>query len=457
MIGILNIAGHQRKLLSLTTSYSKTVCKKGYPNSLPIAHFFKISFLTEEGDDFFADWMYGRNKNYPSLKGQWYNGTIIFYDETSYGQEFLQYELTAALATNFRVDYDQEKGMVTTLEIFARERVYDHKFIINSEYYAITFDYMKPKEKGQQLLNDKFTLLVTKMDGKTEAKPNEKITYRVTQFNREATDNDKKHINWLVKIDGKEELQKTKGEFFELNIKEEWSEKEIFVYAYLRKPSEKVSVKTTISPFKKGYFVYIMLRSYAPFKTFGPPSNNWHGDNRGNSLDLNASYRTRAVIRYNPLSKTTMARGGVSYSHKENSKEGAYSPTYVSNKSKNNYINVSSRGGNKAQVGAPDINQFAKIVIDVEGKIGEEHILSIKGTINGDDFPNHEYLLYDEKENVICLGLYATKGDRTWGPALNLWLENEEDILARINIKVKVNAMGIFQKILNHGKEISIT
>lgn len=36
--------------------------------------------------------------------------------------------------------------MVTTLEIFARERVYDHKFIINSEYYAITFDYVKPEE-----------------------------------------------------------------------------------------------------------------------------------------------------------------------------------------------------------------------------------------------------------------------------------------------------------------------
>ena len=159
MIGILTIAGHQRKLLSLTTSYSKTVCKRGYPDSLPIAHFFKVSFLTEEGDDFFADWMYGRNKNYPSLKGQWYNGTIIFYDETSYGQEFLQYELTEALATSFRVDYDQEKGMVTTLEIFARERVYDHKFIINSEYYAIRFDYVKTEEKEEiKAIDDAFDL-----------------------------------------------------------------------------------------------------------------------------------------------------------------------------------------------------------------------------------------------------------------------------------------------------------
>lgn len=154
MIGILNIAGHQRKLLSLTTSYSKTVSKKGYPNSLPIAHFFKVSFLTEEGDDFFADWMYGKNNHYQWQKGQWYNGTITFYDDTSYGQEFLHYELTTALATSFRVDYDQEKGMITTLEIFARERVYDHKFVINSEYYAIMFDYVEPKEKTQQLSND---------------------------------------------------------------------------------------------------------------------------------------------------------------------------------------------------------------------------------------------------------------------------------------------------------------
>ncbi|MEB3041447.1 type VI secretion system tube protein TssD [Capnocytophaga gingivalis] len=169
MIGILNIAGHQRKLLSLTTSYSKTVSKKGYPNSLPIAHFFKVSFLTEEGDDFFADWMYGKNNHYQWQKGQWYNGTITFYDDTSYGQEFLHYELTTALATSFRVDYDQEKGMITTLEIFARERVYDHKFIINSEYYAIMFDYVEVKDKIQQLLNtdpDLFELYYTDESGK---------------------------------------------------------------------------------------------------------------------------------------------------------------------------------------------------------------------------------------------------------------------------------------------------
>lgn len=178
MIGILNIAGHRKELLSLSTAYSKTVCKRGYPDSLPIAHFFKVSFLTEEGDDFFADWMYGKNKDNKWHKGQWYNGTIIFYDETSYGQEFLHYELTDALATSFRVDYDQEHGMVTTLEIFARERIYDHKFIINSEYYAITFDYVKPKERSRQLLNtdpNLFELYYTDTSGKRIEKSDFKI------------------------------------------------------------------------------------------------------------------------------------------------------------------------------------------------------------------------------------------------------------------------------------------
>lgn len=49
--------------------------------------------------------------------------------------------------------------MVTTLEIFALERVYDHKFIINSEYYAITFDYVKTKEKEEiKAIDDAFDL-----------------------------------------------------------------------------------------------------------------------------------------------------------------------------------------------------------------------------------------------------------------------------------------------------------
>ena len=49
--------------------------------------------------------------------------------------------------------------MITTLEIFARERVYDHKFIINSEYYAIMFDYVEVKDKEEMKDSNEFEVI----------------------------------------------------------------------------------------------------------------------------------------------------------------------------------------------------------------------------------------------------------------------------------------------------------
>lgn len=263
MIGILNIAGHQRKLLSLTTSYSKTVCKKGYPDSLPIAHFFKVSFLTEEGDDFFADWMYGKNKHYQWQKGQWYNGTIVFYDETSYGQEFLRYELTAALATSFRVDYDQEKGMITTLEIFATERIYDHKFIINSEYYAITFDYVKPKEKERVIAQKRklaiktiecvSALDISQHDGEKDGV----LSGYTYQFNVKEyqgvipTEEEKRNIKWYMTFTNTEEelvghVITHKGDSLFLKLPNEMTGKTIHIYAYFSDKEQEGSLELPI-------------------------------------------------------------------------------------------------------------------------------------------------------------------------------------------------------------------
>mgnify|MGYP001692038933 CR=1 FL=1 len=92
MIGILiNIAGHQRKLLSLTTSYSRTVCKWGYPDSFPITHFFKVSFLTEEGADIIADQI-DENLN----KQHFENKRNIFKDNRIVWKKlwFLQWEIS---------------------------------------------------------------------------------------------------------------------------------------------------------------------------------------------------------------------------------------------------------------------------------------------------------------------------------------------------------------------------
>ena len=102
------------------------------------------------------------------------------------------------------------------------------------------------KGKGDDK-NNKTQLLITKVEGKNSANPYEKVTYKVTKYNQDkVSENDKKRIQWAIKIDGKQEILKEKGEKLFLTIKEEWAEKEIIVMPFLVKPMEKVSEKTKV-------------------------------------------------------------------------------------------------------------------------------------------------------------------------------------------------------------------
>lgn len=200
------------------------------------------------------------------------------------------------------------------------------------------------------------------------------------------------------------------------------------------------------------YPIYFMTRSYAPFKTFGP-GNKWHGDNRGHSSDKYASYRTRVIITHDTELKTTFADGGRSRSYTTDGKKDAYSTTYTKNRSNGSNIDVHSYGGNEAQFLAPDIDQFTKFTVNIEGNIKKDHILSISGTISGDDFPNQESLIYDANGNTLWLGNFETSGDRQYGPATNLWGSDEGDVQINVNIRIKVNKDGIFQGVMQKGQD----
>ena len=94
----------------------------------------------------------------------------------------------------------------------------------------------------------KTQLLVTKVEGKDSANPYEKVTYKVTRYNQDkVSENDKKRIQWAIKIDGKQEILKEKGQELKLNIKKEWAGKEIIVMPFLTKPTQKVSKKVRIT------------------------------------------------------------------------------------------------------------------------------------------------------------------------------------------------------------------
>jgi RHS repeat-associated protein len=209
------------------------------------------------------------------------------------------------------------------------------------------------------------------------------------------------------------------------------------------------------------YPIYVVTRSYAPFPTFGP-GNKWHGDNRGATLNLNASYRTRVAINYHTETKQTSAYGGRSRSYTTDGTKDASSNTHVENRSKDNNIDVHSYGNNAAQKGSWDIDQFTKLTATIEGNIKSDHILNVSGTISGDDFPNGESMMYDSKGNTLWLGNSETKVDRQIGPVIDLASENEGDVQINVGIRIKVDKDGVFQGVMTKDKDgketmISIT
>ena len=207
------------------------------------------------------------------------------------------------------------------------------------------------------------------------------------------------------------------------------------------------------------YPILITTRSYAPFKEFGPPFARYHGDDRGHSSDLNASYRTSVGINYDTETHDRSFDKGNSLSYKIGSKpeDGTYSKTNVKDRSSENSLDVHSYGNNADVTGSWDIDQFTKLSVTTDGDIKGDHILNITGTISGDDFPNQESFVTDANGNSLWLGNFATTGGEGTGPTLDLMRENEKDVNINVNIQINVNADGIFQNVIQGDKTISIS
>lgn len=131
----------------------------------------------------------------------------------------------------------------------------------------------------------------------------------------------------------------------------------------------------------------------------------------------------------------------------------AFSNTNIFDRSKGNNIDVHSFGNNAAQPGSWDIDQFTKLNINVEGNVKQDHILNITGTISGDNFPNQESMIYDTNGNTLWLGNYETSGGNVTGPTMNLAGENEGNVNINVNMRIKVNSKGVFQGVMERGKE----
>lgn len=205
------------------------------------------------------------------------------------------------------------------------------------------------------------------------------------------------------------------------------------------------------------YPIIITTRSYAPFKYFAPPGAVYHGDDRGHKLDLDASYRTSVDIHYDTETQTRGFGLGRTRSYEKGSspKDGTYSETEVDDRSFSNQLDVHSYGNNDNESLSHNIDQFTKLSVATEGDTESDHILSISGTISGDDFPNQEAIITDSEGNSLWLGNFKTSEGKIEGPIFDLIGENEDDVMIDVNINIKVNGDGVFQGVKDGDKTIS--
>ncbi|MEM6816999.1 MAG: RHS repeat-associated core domain-containing protein, partial [Bacteroidota bacterium] len=211
----------------------------------------------------------------------------------------------------------------------------------------------------------------------------------------------------------------------------------------------------------------IHIRSFAPFENFG--FGIWKGDNRGFSNSLDASSRIRQVSSYETTTRSGRTRA---YGNLSSSIYGAfaYSEAYVnggqSASIENGNINTHLYGNNDALFirtdgtpidGGPswDIDVHSDLSIDVADGENGNQILSIVGSVSGDQFPNAEGFVNDADGNSIFLGAFVTESGSNNGPFVTLMGDKNKQMF-NVNISIQVNQEGIFQGVMQGDKLISI-
>ena len=210
--------------------------------------------------------------------------------------------------------------------------------------------------------------------------------------------------------------------------------------------------------------IYIHIRSFAPFKTFGL-LDAWYGDNRGFSNSVtDASSRIRQVSSYETDTRSGLTAAYGSFSR---SVYGAYaySEAYVNGGAtapiEGGSINTHLYGNNDAVFpyidGGPtwDIDLHSNLDISVTDGENGNQILSIVGTVSGDQFPNAEGFVTDTDGNSIFLGIFATESGPIKGPIITLAGDKNASMFD-VNISIQVNQDGIFQGVWENSNLINI-
>lgn len=185
----------------------------------------------------------------------------------------------------------------------------------------------------------------------------------------------------------------------------------------------------------------LYFRRFAPFKSFG---GGFEGDDRRHSTSLDKTSRTSARV--------TFTRSGVVGAHGHSS-----GSEWVVGSKKVGKVTVkigfklasggavaftaSSAGNNPLVPGSPDIDTYVSC-----GAVFKSGELSIRGTVNGDGFPNAEIFLRDWKGTAHMLMEYST-GSGWAGPLHRLFGGSSDNNIGKFEAKIALNADGSLGKL----------
>lgn len=183
----------------------------------------------------------------------------------------------------------------------------------------------------------------------------------------------------------------------------------------------------------------ITIRSFAPFKTFG---GGFHGDNRGYSTgDVSARVHQRinfdtdkTTLRTNVWSSPTSHRFlPGSRTETPSVSIGEFSISQGDG-SRTFDFDTHSKGANPMVPGSPNIDVFSDFSITES-----DGMLSISGSLTGDNFPSTEAFISDPSGQNVFIGIGFYEGS----PFSSLGGENKRDITS-FNFGITTDGDGNF-------------
>ncbi len=193
----------------------------------------------------------------------------------------------------------------------------------------------------------------------------------------------------------------------------------------------------------------LVFRRYAPFASFA----GFEGDVRTEpSTSMDATARTIGTVPFAPGQVGTVSKGS---SGTQITMFGGAVARLIGTRHSNVASSVTVQtatidsvrftaltSGANPMFGpaAPAIDTF----IDVHA-VFRGAVLELSGTVRGDNFPNAEVFVLDEKGNGTLLFSLKTDGGQNTGPFTRLWGEHAKQVLGTFRLAIPVDAAGLFK------------